>query len=319
MVENRRPLGSVPLAPKQIERRPSQNDRIHPGQLQGNKVKAGFESDSDVDSTFGKGYGTSLDQNLNYFGSASFDGAGSRELGTRSAAASCLVPTSSTSALNWKVMNTHDFRILESDAAIGAHTEISDDLLGFKMKATRNVPKRNERGKQGRLRCGYANTVLNMPWSAPSMMEGYDYDSTNNVSKFDVVARIRPLNDLEISSGAEACMDIVQQEQDGNLLRVFRKSSRERQPPEKDVSPLVQNNFSFRSCIAPDEGQDVVFDKCGLPKLIDDALDGINVTIFAVRLFQKILRKLYDFRCYNEPIRCTVWTNWIGENIHNSW
>jgi hypothetical protein len=216
-------------------------------------------------------------------------------------------------------MNTHDSHILESDTAIHDHPEISGDLLGLKRKAKRNVSTRTERGKQGRLRCGYANTVLNMPWSAPSMMEGYDYDDASNVSKFDVVARIRPLNDLEISSGAEACMDIVQQEQDGDLLRVFRTSSRERQTPEKEISSLVQKNFSFRSCIAPDEGQDVVFDKCGLPKLIDDALDGINVTIFAVRLSHKMLNKVYDVSCYNETFQYTVRANWIGKNIYNSW
>ena len=300
MGENRRPLGNVPPAPKQIEKCSSQNNVPHLGQSQGNKVKVGGQSDSEVDSTFGKDHGMSctllgkyLGQNVHHFASASCDRAGSEAFGTRSAAASCMAPPSSVSALNSKDLYVHDFHTLGSNVESGDYPKISGYPHNLKGKMRRDVSKRKERS-QGSMRYGHGNSVPSMSWSAPSMVECYDFDTTNNLSTFDVVARIRPLNDLEISSGAEECMDIVQQGQDGDLLRVFRKSSRERQPQEKEMYPLVQNNFSFRSCITPDEGQDVVFDKCGLPQLIEDALDGINVTIFAVRLLYALPRVIGD-------------------------
>ena len=43
----------------------------------------------------------------------------------------------------------------------------------------------------------------------------------------------------------------------------------------------MQRDFAFHACLGPDVGQADVLQLCGVPQLLDAALAGYNVTVFA--------------------------------------
>ena len=43
----------------------------------------------------------------------------------------------------------------------------------------------------------------------------------------------------------------------------------------------MQRDFAFHACLGPDVNQADVMHMCGIPQLLDAALSGYNVTIFA--------------------------------------
>ncbi len=43
----------------------------------------------------------------------------------------------------------------------------------------------------------------------------------------------------------------------------------------------MQRDFAFHACLGPEVGQADVMQLCGVPQLLDAALGGYNVTIFA--------------------------------------
>lgn len=93
-------------------------------------------------------------------------------------------------------------------------------------------------------------------------------------SSIQVVARVRPINDTERALGNEECIAV-----EGGSIRVVRATSTTR---DDHPSAFMTKEFSlFDSCVSAEQGQDAAFDKFGIPQLLDDALAGINVTLFA--------------------------------------
>jgi len=147
-----------------------------------------------------------------------------------------------------------------------------DGLAPFEVK-TADIPSNNR------------HALHRMARSAPSTplgQRGITKDSTHDVR---VVTRIRPLSLLEESQGAEECIT-VSKNLGQEVLNIWFESSSgllQRSPEERQTT-LIQKEFPFDTCIEPHEDQNDVFLKCGIPDLLDEALNGTNVTVFAVSL-----------------------------------
>jgi len=106
------------------------------------------------------------------------------------------------------------------------------------------------------------------------------HTNLNNLhnANIQVVTRIRPMNELEIGMGAEECM-AVDRTSSCKTVHVVQGQSHST-TDDGNVSYMTKT-FMFDSCLGPDDGQDVVFEKCGMEGLLDDAMAGVNVTVFA--------------------------------------
>ena len=120
-----------------------------------------------------------------------------------------------------------------------------------------------------------------MARSAPSTPRGRRQILSITSECVKVVARVRPLLEGEMSRGERECISFACSPGEDEI-RVLCKS----QPDvrRQDFQQLyIERFFSFCSCIRPGENQSSVFDKSGVDGLLDEALSGTNVTIFAVR------------------------------------
>lgn len=78
-----------------------------------------------------------------------------------------------------------------------------------------------------------------------------------------VVTRVRPINETERALGNKPCITV-----DEGLVQVVRSSKATEFP-------------FFDSCVSAEDNQDSAFEKFGVPELLDDALAGMNITLFA--------------------------------------
>jgi len=116
--------------------------------------------------------------------------------------------------------------------------------------------------------------------SAPSKMQRGTAD-IQELGNIKVVTRIRPINHMERSMGADECIN-VEEKEDGYSIKVLQEVSRGLQYHcESPRTTYVTKEFSFDSCVAAEEDQAAVFKKCGVQEMLDDAFEGTNVTVFA--------------------------------------
>ena len=90
-----------------------------------------------------------------------------------------------------------------------------------------------------------------------------DFDSDTNSENIKVCLRIRPMSVLEKSRNDTSCIEPVSGEQ-----LIFSHKN-------------LRRNYTFNLVFGPDSSQEDVFFNCSIDKLIDSALDGYSVTIFA--------------------------------------
>lgn len=132
--------------------------------------------------------------------------------------------------------------------------------------------------------CNNRHVLHRMARSAPSTPLGQRGITIESINDVRVVTRIRPLSLIEESQGSEECITVSKDLGQEVLKILFESSSGLKNTPEENQITLVQKEFPFDICIESHEDQNEVFLKCGIPGLLDEALNGTNVTIFAVRL-----------------------------------
>lgn len=104
-----------------------------------------------------------------------------------------------------------------------------------------------------------------MPCVTQSPQVGPQSDDDN----IKVVVRVRPLNPQEQAKGAAS---VVQVAEDCSSLQVVVPGP---------GGATMKRDFSFHACLGPDVSQAEVMDLCGIHQLLDAALAGYHVTIFA--------------------------------------
>jgi hypothetical protein len=96
-----------------------------------------------------------------------------------------------------------------------------------------------------------------------------------------VVTRIRPINHVERSMGRDECIN-VEERGNGYAVKVLQEVPRSSQYQcESPRTSYITKEFPFDSCVAAEEDQAAVFEKCGVKDLLDSAFEGTNVTVFA--------------------------------------
>lgn len=133
---------------------------------------------------------------------------------------------------------------------------------------------------------GRTKGLQRMARSAPSSPRGFESVGLLSVSDcIKVVGRVRPLNEDELLRGDEECLS-VNHNPNQDIIRVVHetnlKSPSKRFADIAQLPSFTERLFSFHACIGPQDDQKCVFQKSDIGGLLDQALHGTNVTIFAV-------------------------------------
>lgn len=116
--------------------------------------------------------------------------------------------------------------------------------------------------------------------SAPSKLQR-DSGDVQDHGNIKVVTRIRPINHVERSMGGNECINI-EENGTGYSVKVLQEVSKGLQyQSESPRTFYVTKEFPFDSCVAAEEDQAAVFEKCGVKELLESAFEGTNVTVFA--------------------------------------
>ena len=179
---------------------------------------------------------------------------------------------------------TKHYETINTRSKSQAHNEINKSDLAKRKPGKEGLAPFEIRTAD--ISCKNRHVLHRMARSAPSTplgQRGITIDSTygHNVR---VVTRIRPLSLIEESQGSEECITVSKDLGQEVLKILFESSSGLKYTPEENQINLVQKEFPFDICIESHEDQNDVFLKCGIPDLLDEALNGTNVTVFAVRL-----------------------------------
>jgi hypothetical protein len=117
----------------------------------------------------------------------------------------------------------------------------------------------------------------------------------NEADTIKVAVRVRPLNNLELEKGASPVLQVAE---DNSYIKVGNTRSchgrRSLVAPLHAITSInrqvvvpgpagnkMQRDFAFHACLGPGVNQSDVMHMCGIPQLLDAALSGYNVTIFA--------------------------------------
>lgn len=124
--------------------------------------------------------------------------------------------------------------------------------------------------------------------------------------------RVRPLNSAEQARGEAAVVSV--HPDDCHKVHMTL-------PGQNGLQ--TARSFGFHACLGPDATQEDVIKMCGIPQLLDAALDGYNATILAVRPcvggMPSLAANKYPPQFMRSPpsLFPAVWSNRQRQDLHH--